>query len=341
VLGLTIERAVGGDRHRLVDVDGGGAVLAAGDLEACEARLVEVLRERFGRGYPNLEMPTLGGMQLWGDVFWYAGWRIQENVYTGHCRLLSPDDERHAWGPFEACRAAFEEVRVKRGLTLEGKHLVVLLHGLGRTRQTFAPLREELRGAGYSVAAVEYPSTRRSLAEHADGLNALLSRIDDVQRISFVTHSLGGMVVRAALAAEAPWRERLELDSVVMLAPPSKGSQIARALVDFVPFRKLAGPSGVEVGGELGELPPPPPCPFGIVAGARRGDRGWNPLLEGADDGVLAVEETELEGASDFLVVPGAHTFLMKDPKAIEAVLAFLRHGRFEAEPATEAGEPE
>ncbi len=331
VLGYSIERQIGGELHRLVRVDGGRSVLVTGTLDACEAGLAETLRERFGKGYPNLEMPTLGGMQFWGDVFWYAGWRIQENVYTGHCRLLSPSDERHAWGSAQACRAAFEKLRHEREIELEHPHLVVLVHGLGRTRQTFAPMRDALRAAGYSVAAVEYPSTRRSIDEHADGLSALLDGLDDVETVSFVTHSLGGVVVRKALARESAWRERMELGRVIMLAPPSRGSQVARALVDFVPFRKIAGPSGVELGGELENLPPPP-CPFGIIAAARDGERGWNPLLEGADDGVLAVNETELEGASDFLVVHGLHSFLMQAPPVVEGTLAFLELGRFRRE---------
>ena len=45
-------------------------------------------------------MPTLGGKVFWGDNFIYAGWRIQENVVTGHHRLLDPDDVRQAWGTY-------------------------------------------------------------------------------------------------------------------------------------------------------------------------------------------------------------------------------------------------
>ena len=37
---------------------------------------------------PNLPLPTLGGMQFWGDVTHRAGWRVQRHVVTGHHRLL-------------------------------------------------------------------------------------------------------------------------------------------------------------------------------------------------------------------------------------------------------------
>ncbi len=333
VLGFVIERSAStageptGGRHRIVALED-GRVLHTGTLDECEGHLVDTLLERFGRGRPNVALKTLGGWQLWEDVFWYAGWRIQTHVFTGHHRLLSPDEARRAWGSYEACRAVFEEVRHREHLTLESDHLVVLLHGLGRTRRAFGPLRDALRSAGYAVLDVGYPSTRRSIAEHAASLERLLDSQDDVHRLSFVTHSLGGVVVRAALGRDAAWRGRMQLSRLVMLSPPSRGSAAARALRPFLPFRAIAGPAAVELGGELAAIPPPP-LPFGIVAGARGGERGFNPFLEGPDDGVLAVSETVLENADDFLVVAGTHTFLMRNPTVIDAVTSFLATGRF------------
>ena len=35
---------------------------------------------------------TLGGRQFWGDVHYFRGWRIQQNVFTKHYRLLDPGD---------------------------------------------------------------------------------------------------------------------------------------------------------------------------------------------------------------------------------------------------------
>jgi pimeloyl-ACP methyl ester carboxylesterase len=272
-------------------------------------------------------------------VFWFAGWRIQENVYTGHCRLLDPSNVRRAWGGREACRTAFEGLRVREGLTLEGEHLVVLVHGLGRTRDSLTQIETQLQLAGYLTAGVTYPSTRRSLVEHADQLAGWLNRLEGVQTVSFVTHSLGGLVVRAAMARDARWEQRIQVGRLVMLAPPSTGSAFADAVDEFLPAQILLGPAAHELAIDEIRSIPSPDCSFGIIAAGGPGSEGWNPLLQGDDDGVVSVEETRLEGADDFLLVRGLHTFLMNDDQVIQATVSFLSTGRFTEPPSAAPGE--
>ncbi len=337
VLGLALQHSAEAERYRLVRVDERGAVtevLAEGELGACEARLVADLEARFGRGRPNLPARTLGGLQLWADRMWLARWRIQEHVYTGHFRLLGPDHRRRAWGSWEQCRAALERARVEQGFPAPAPHLVVLVHGLGRASFAWGRMEEHLRAAGYEVATITYPSTRRSLDEHAAQLAGILDHAEGAERVSFVTHSLGGLVVRALLAREGdPWRRTIAPGRVVMLAPPSQGSSMAETLKDFLPFEWLAGPVGQELALRDGGLVPPPPVDFGIIAGGKGDGEGWNPLLDGDDDGVVSVEETRLPGAADFLVVPRLHTWLMNAPEVLAAVERFLAEGRFGAAP--------
>jgi len=143
---------------------------------------------------------------------------------------------------------------------------------------------------------------------------------------------LGGLVVRTLLARQGDaWRTRLRLGRIVMLAPPSQGSAVAETLKDFMPFEWLAGPSGQDVtaSGVEAERIPVPPCEFGVIAGGKNDDRGWNPLLVGDDDGVVTVEETRLPGATDFLLVERAHTFIMRAPEVVEATRNFLLAGIF------------
>ena len=59
---------------------------------------------------PNLPLPTLGGKQVWADLAWRGGWRLQENALTGHARVLDPGEVRRAWGPLADCREHFEAV---------------------------------------------------------------------------------------------------------------------------------------------------------------------------------------------------------------------------------------
>ena len=279
---------------------------------------------------PNIVLPTLGGKQLWSDVAWRDGWRIQENALTGHHRLLDPRDLRRKWGSYAACREALDGAVEPEGRS----HLVVLLHGLGRSRSSMRRLGRALEREGYSVARVSYASTRRSIEEHADRLTRLLDGLEGVESVSFVTHSLGGMVVREALGREpaaSDWRARMEVRGLCMIGPPSTGSTLALRLGVLPPVRWLLGPSLDDLTPSGAADVPAPPCRAAIIAGGSPSARGYDPLVPGDDDGVVGVDEARLEGVDDFLRVRGLHTFLMDRPAVVEAVARFLAGGRVDS----------
>ena len=277
----------------------------------------------------NLPAATLGGKQFWADLYLYAGWRIQENVFTGHARLLDPADVRRCWGSYAQCRAVFEEIRRTRAIAPRSRHLVLLIHGLGRSKDSFGALEAALRVAGYEAAALNYPSTRRGLAAHAAQIEGLLDGLEDVDRISFVTHSLGGLVLRALLAREGAWRDRIPAQRAILIAPPNQGALVADRLRDFPLYGWIFGAGGQGATTEAATRLPPPPIPFAVIAGGRGDGEGYSPWLEGDDDGLVRVAETRLEEAADFLLVEALHTVVMNDPRSIKAVLSFLETGRF------------
>lgn len=335
LLGLAIERARDGELHRLVRVEREGpeeepaAVELEGTLEDCESRLLALLRERYGRGRFNLPLPTLGGAQLWADLHVRRGWRIQQHVYTGHHRLLDAHNRRRAWGTLEACQLELEEQRLRGRIEPASGHLVLLLHGLFRTRHSLSKMRRAVAAAGFDVETVGYPSTRRTIQEHADQLEAVLESEPEHERVSFVTHSLGGIVVRALLARSAPWKRRLQVGRLVMLGPPNRGSVIAEVASDWLLFELAAGDTGRQLAPlELAALPQPS-CECGVIAGGTGRERGKNPLLEGDNDGIVTVESTRLDSPHDFLRIDALHSFLMNDRRAIEATVRFLSTGRF------------
>jgi len=277
----------------------------------------------------NLQAPTLGGRQLWADRTYQAGWRVQCHVWTDHCRLLDPRDVRQAWGGFEAVLAEFSARRKAGRVSANRPHLVVLLHGLGRSRHMFSDLAKTLETRGYEVADLAYPSTRRPLSAQADELAALLGRMEGVERVSFVTHSLGGMVLRRLLAEERAYQQTITPDRAILIAPPSQGAHLADLLQDIPAYRALTGPAGQEITTEAALKLPAPNIPFGIIAGVSGDGAGYNPLLPGEDDGVVSLAEARLEGASDFLMVEALHTFIANHPETLRAVSAFLATGRF------------
>ena len=129
--------------------------------------------------------PTWGGKQLWGDVFLFAGYRIQEHYRSGRCRLLDPSDIRLAGGTYDDCHEAFAEIQQHRPLARTSRHLVLLLHGLFRSKDVFSNMRYALRRGGYESEVVNYPSTRRTLKEHASQISTIIERSEDIDTVSF------------------------------------------------------------------------------------------------------------------------------------------------------------
>ena len=278
----------------------------------------------------NLPTPTLGGTQLWRDSHVFAGWRIQENVLTGHARLLDPEDTRRAWGSYAQVKARLDDLRRIENIQPPSKHLVLLVHGILRSTGTFSALEIALIEAGFDAVAISYPSTRSTIEEHADGLARLLDRQEGSETVSFVTHSMGGLVVRHLLRQDEAWQRRIAVRRIVLIAPPNQGSAVARLLKDIPAYRWIYGAAGQQLTpAEVSKIPLIE-HPFAIVAGGTGDGEGFNPLLPGDDDGTVALAETRLEGALDFLVVPEIHAIISNHPDTIRATINFLKHGGFE-----------
>jgi pimeloyl-ACP methyl ester carboxylesterase len=272
-------------------------------------------------------MKTLGGRQFWGDVKFFRGWRIQQNVFTEHYRLLDPKDNRHAYGSLDTCRDKLEEIKVKQKLPPMSGKAAIEIHGITKSSKTYYAMRPALEKAGYLVVPFDYPSTRIDIPKAADYLDRVIHSLDGIDRIDLVVHSMGGLVVRS-------WYEDHDdprIKRLVMLGTPNRGAELADMLKKNAAFRLILGPAGQQLvtgdDGTIAQLPVPP-CEFGIIAGGR-GAEGYNPLVAGDNDLIVSVESTRLVGAADFLMVRALHTFMLSNPEAIEATVRFLDTGHF------------
>jgi pimeloyl-ACP methyl ester carboxylesterase len=207
---------------------------------------------------------------------------------------------------------------------------IVLLHGLGRSSASMLVLKHRLEGEGYRVISESYASTDQEIDDHTQWLKGVLTRCcsSGSGATHFVTHSLGGIVLRQYLAGN----ELPDLGRVVMLAPPNQGSELADFFMNSDLYKSLAGPTGQQLGTDAGSIPNilrPVDFELGVIAGDFSYIPWTSRLIPGPDDGVVAVDRARIAGMSDFLVVDSSHSFIMNSKEVASEVISFIQTGSF------------
>ncbi|TNF98730.1 MAG: alpha/beta fold hydrolase [Gammaproteobacteria bacterium] len=210
------------------------------------------------------------------------------------------------------------------------KQTVILLHGMGRTGFSMWFLGRSLKRAGYHVVNLGYPSTRKSIGWIVEEiLVPEIARLGNRQSIHFVTHSLGGIVVRQYLQNHS----LPEGSRVVMLAPPNRGSEVADRLMNWKPYQWLNGPAGQQLGTSKESVPnrlKPVKAQIGVITGNRSTNPLFSNWIEGDDDGKVGVNSAQLNEMADFMILPVTHTFIMNNQRVIRQVLYFIKNGQFD-----------
>jgi len=186
------------------------------------------------------------------------------------------------------------------------------------------------RRRGYAVCNWGYSSARRGIHGHADALRRDLDALPPLgdRRIHFLTHSLGGIIVRALITFGPP----PNLGRVVMLGPPNAGNEIAQHLRHTRIFRRIMGPAGLELGTGAESVPrrlPEATFELGVIAGVRRRPALFGRWIGTPNDGLVSVSATRLVGMRDHLIVHGGHGFLPWNPRALSQAFTFLATGHF------------
>lgn len=220
-------------------------------------------------------------------------------------------------------------VGVSAAETVRREEAVILLHGLGRTSGSMNMLRKRLTRHGYHVVNLPYSSRKMSIEKISSKILAPVVRemSKRFETVHFVTHSMGGIVVRYYLNVNDTSR----VGRVVMLAPPNKGSELIDFFASGKLFQRVMGPASLQLSTHSPLLAdtPMPPVEIGVIAG----DVSCNPvtslLVKGVDDGKVSVENTRYTGIKEHIVIHSNHTLIMRNSLAIKQILHFLSWGRF------------
>jgi triacylglycerol lipase len=214
----------------------------------------------------------------------------------------------------------------------------VLLHGMGRTHRSMNRIERSLSKEGYEVINIGYKSTRQPIDDLVEVINSTVRTrcTNDTMKVSFVTHSLGGILLRSYLKKHRD----VNLGRVVMLSPPNGGSELVDRFGGVWAYKKITGPAGQVLGTGQDDLPRalgPVDFDLGVIAGGQSLNPLYSYFIGGRDDGKVSVASSAVEGMRDFLVVDSSHTFIMQRSHVIQQVLHFLEHGHFERDPPDSA----
>ncbi len=213
---------------------------------------------------------------------------------------------------------------------------VVLLHGLARTSSSMDELAQRLTGEGYYTVNVDYPSRKKEIVELSElAINEGLARCHEQASspVNFVTHSLGGILVRQYYKNHSPE----DVKRVVMLGPPNSGSEIVDGLKNLPGYELLNGPAGQQLGTGDNDIPKHLGAvnfELGVIAGTRSINLILSTFLPNPDDGKVSVESTKVDGMCGFVSLPVSHPFLMQNELVISEVINFLAYGKFKHESA-------
>jgi len=297
-------------------------------------------------GLLKLRAPAinLGG---WADEVVFRGWRIQRHAVIGHYRLADAQGRRQAFGSYETCLAALEKAKQDIPLKPLPKHVVLVLHGLGTTPWFMQGMADYLTDKGsLHVENIGYASTLEDFGAYAKSLESVIRHLEGVEKIDFVAHSMGNIVIRRYLGGltrlSQEKRPPITFGRFVMISPPNHGAEVVDLLTEMVADHDVIRSAAELMAGESAKQLAPhggwpdlektlvvPDFEFAVIAGGRGDDRGYLSQLPGDDDSLLTVETMKLVGATDFIQVKGIHQLMPTLKEVQELTLNFLILGYF------------
>ena len=273
---------------------------------------------------------TFGGSQLWEDVFFYQKWRIQRHYHSKRYRLLDNWDIRRASGSFEDCRKAFVKFVEVYEIPRQEGEIVILLHGLGETKNSFRLLQTKLIQAGYNVAAVNYPSTRKSIYHTINQLEFFLNHCEDVNKVSFITKGAGCLVLRSLLSNTYGWQDKFRLNKIININPINCGSDLFDLMSRYKIFNLIFGPMLKECSPQavhsISRLPSD--ISKSLIFCDTYKSRILRPFIDKFKGVTIASDEKETDFSDNYINIKNRYFNVLNNPETIKHCLNFLSNGK-------------
>jgi len=209
-------------------------------------------------------------------------------------------------------------------------HKVYILHGYGGSLIQMDKINKGLKHEGYDTENYTYPGFKECIDSIGHDLFVKINH-ENYDSVSFVTHSMGALVVRSMYKYMDPSIHFPFIFRFIMLAPPNKGTEVA----DFFSnssLRSFLGPNVVLMRTDSNSYAfklPLPTCEVGLIVGVK-GKKPWfNPFMPDDNDGTVSMKSAILGNEKEIVTVKSMHILMPLKKKVISLVVRFMKSGTF------------
>jgi len=215
-------------------------------------------------------------------------------------------------------------------LITSATHKVYILHGYAGSLLQMEKIYKGLKHEGYDAENYTYPSFKESIDSIGHDLYVKVKQ-ENYDTVSFVTHSMGGLIVRSMYQYLDTTSHFPFIFRFVMLAPPNKGTEMA----DFFSKSYISsylGPNVVLMKTDSNSYTfklPVPTCEVGLIVGIK-GKKPWfNPFMKDDNDGTVTMKEAILGNEKEITTVKSMHILMPLKKKVVMLVNRFIKTGSF------------
>jgi hypothetical protein len=216
-------------------------------------------------------------------------------------------------------------------ITMSANTKVYIIHGHGGNRLLMNKITKHVQNEGYPVENFGYPSFTEDIVSVSERLYNKINA-ENYDTISFVTHSMGALIVRNLYKRIQKTNGFPTIHRIVMIAPPNNGTPVADYFYPSKFWRFILGKNAIHLttGDNSGaNALPIPDCETGLIFGIKGSKNGYNPFLKADNDGYIVPEHAMLGIEKEIEYIKAGHTSITQKSETIKLVINFLEKGMF------------